>query len=109
MVDDVRGSESQDLFAMAIRNDFMAFPVGYFAVLDHTGLAIFQNDKANGFLGGPFPHDFGGNIESFGEGIANKGGIGDADKAVVDAVRVDVLNLAAFEIRKNRVGDEREI
>ena len=43
----------------------MGFSVRYFRVFDYAGFIVFEDDETDGFVGGTFSNDFGGD----GEGV----------------------------------------
>lgn len=67
-------------------------------VLHDVGLAVLQEDQADGLSRVALAHDLGGDINVLGCGKADEHGIGDPHQAVVNAIGVDVLNAALAHV-----------
>jgi len=113
MIYDVGGTEFQSLFsavpAVAVGFGGMGFALRNFRIFYDARFVVFEDDEADGFVGGTFSDDFGCDGEVEGEGVSDEGGVCDTDEGVVYAVGVDVFYVAVGEISEDGGCDEREI
>jgi len=109
MIDDIRRTESKNLVPRTCFLGGLAFLRSHFAVLDHTGFAVLEDDETDGFGGGAFADYFCGDGEGVEVCVADEEGVCDADKAVVDAVGVDVFDLAALKVTEDGGGQEGQV
>jgi hypothetical protein len=80
MIDNIRCPKLETL-SPAVGSAFsdMGFAVRDFRVFDYAGFVVFEDDETDGFVGGTFSDDFGGDGEGVEERVAYEGGVCDAD------------------------------
>ena len=98
MVGDVAGAERQ-LGRIGVAS--LSLLGGDFRVLYDTKLAAPASDHPNRFSWACLGYNFGGTVRLFLDAVSQKNWIGNTDKAIVDAVGVNIENLALGEIGKD--------
>lgn len=104
MVHDVRCAELQDALILLIER-FGGGGVDL-RVLDNVGLAILQDDEADGLGRVAFTDDLGGKVHVLGSGEANEDGIRNFDETVVDAIGVNMVDIAGFDVGEDGRGNK---
>jgi hypothetical protein len=98
MIDDIGSPEFQSFLTGWGFLCSTTIPLRDFAVLYYTRFIVLEDDETDGFVWGSFADDFGCDGEFCGEGIADEGGVSDADETIVYAVGVDMFNGTRLEV-----------
>lgn len=104
VVDDVGSAESQNVGLLRV--GLLSGGLVNLGVLDNVGLAVLGENQADGLGGIALADDLGSNVDVERSGEADEDGVGDLDKAVVDAVGVDMLDSTLAHVIKNTRDDE---
>lgn len=96
VIDDVGGTVLEDVGLLGVLG--LGSLLVNLRVLDHIGLAVLQQDQADGLSGIALAHHLGSDVDVLGGSKANEDWVGDLDKAVVHSVEVDVLDATAAHV-----------